>query len=270
MPLPALAAIGLKAAPALFSAGYKWLSGNKQVKEGRQIEKNNKFTSYKRPGEVVDALNIAERNYTNGMPGSELLENRINTAAGAALTTAREGASSSADVLDAATKINANTNTALQNLGQKELEYKLASGGQYLGQLNNNATYADKEFNYNVAQPYAKNAAAASALIGSGQQNKFSGVDEAMGTITDVIGSLEKKSTMGDQLGLGPIADAASVGVTNSMGKLSTPLPLTMGTKYGNPTLPPAQSVGVSLTNPAMVGQIIADMKNGTKRWANR
>lgn len=267
MAIPLLAAV-----PAVASAAYKFIAGSKQVKDGKRIEKNNKFTTYQRPTEVTEALNLAQRNLSNGMPGSDLYENRIISNAGAAFNAASNGASSSADIIDSATKIGMNTNRAMQDLGLQEDNFTQRALGQVTDQLNNNAAYSDKEFMYNIDQPYQRKAAAASALIGAGNQNKFSAVDDLMGVATSAIPMMGKAPTMGDLNGYKPIGNVSTVPVTNTMGGLKFNQPLNMGTKYGNSTIAEAGSVGLtnksSFSNPSLMGKWIVDPATGAKRWS--
>ena len=287
MPLPALAAAAIAAAPAIGSAAYKIFAGGKQVRDGKKIDKNNKFIKYERSGEVRDALALSERNYLNGMPGSDLYENRIGTSAAMAMESATQGASSSGDVLDAATKISQNTNNALLDLGIQEDEFKQRALGGYTDQLENTAQYADKEFNYNVAQPYQRNAAAASALIGAGNQNVFSGVDEGLGAAASALRSglmppvdpnaIAPPSglNMGQIMGNTSVQKASTTPMVNTMGQLPGNVPLTMGTKYGKSQIG-AASAGLmnsgpgrfSFSNPALSGKWIVDPATGSKRWA--
>lgn len=187
MAIPLLAAAGIAAVPGLINSGLKFFGGNKQIKKGEEIDRNNKFIKYQRPSEVVQALKLAEKNYLSGMPGVDILQNRIGTNAATAMNTATQGASSSADVLDAATKINYTTNMANEDLALEEQNFKQDALGGYLNQLGNNSGYADKEFSYNIDQPYQRRAAAASALIGAGHQNKWAGIDEGLGVATDIL-----------------------------------------------------------------------------------
>lgn len=277
MPLPALAMLGISAAPAIGAAAYKFISGNKQVKDGKRIAKNNKFVNYQRPSEVTQALNLAERNLTNGMPGSDILQNRIGSNAATAMTAAREGSSSSGDVLDAATKIGMGTNRAMQDLSLQEQNFEQNALRGYTDQLDNSAGYADKEFNYNIAQPYQRNAAAASGLIGAGSMNKWSGVDDFGGVATDAIRTglgMPKEPTMGDIMGNPEVSMAGMVGMSGiNNNPLAMNQPLTMGTKYGNAISPSAQSVGVKqaaagFSNPSLMGKWIVDPNTGSKRWS--
>lgn len=276
MALPLLAA----AIPAAISAGYKFVQGVGQVKEGKRIAKNNKFVNYKRPSEVTQALNLAERNYTNGLPGSDILQNRIGSNAAAAMTAAREGSSSSGDVLDAVTKVGLGTNRAMQDLSLQEQNFEQNALKGYTDQLGVSAGYGDKEFNYNVAQPYARNAAAASALIGAGNQNKFSAFDDIAGMATTAMGSMAgapsptgiEALTMGDKMGNPTLTPSGMAGISQSNSPLKFNQPLTMGTKYGNPNIPLAQTnasqAAAGFSNPALMGKWIVDPATGSKRWS--
>lgn len=181
---------------------YKTIAGAKQVKDGKRMAANNKRPYYSRPGEAVDALNIAERSYlNNGMPGADILQNRIGSSAATAFNNATQGASSSADILDAATKINVNTNDANNNLTIQEAQFKNQAQDTYLGQLANSANYTDKEFSYNKDQPYQTTAAAASALIGSGNQNIYSGINDIGGAAVGALGAMGGGKTIdGNQM----------------------------------------------------------------------
>lgn len=234
------------AAAGLASGGgiYKTIAGARQAKRGKDILKNLVRPTYTRPGEVTQALNLAERNYLNGMPGANIAENRIGTSSATAMGTATQGASSSADVLDAATRINLNENNALNDLAVQEANFKQNALGGYLGELHNNATYADKEFDYNLNQPYQQKAAEASALIGAGNQNIYSGVSDIAGLGTNLL--------------MGGFGGGASGGTA------------TMGQKMGNPTVAAASMAGVTPStmsvNPGTMGKMIYDPETGTMR----
>lgn len=241
IPIAALAAI-----PGLISAGYKTIAGIGQTKRGKEMAAANIFQKYNRPAEVDTALRLAEEKYRNGaMPGAELMQNRIGTSAAGAFDASMQGASSGGDVLDAASKINYNTNTAMNDLALNEAQYRDRALAGYTDQLNNSARYADKEFQYNIADPYARTAAAASALIGAGNMNTFTGIDEGMGSIAAGIGALgEGGPTMGEIMGNPEVNKAGSVGVTQT-------------------TATPSKA----FTNPALMGKWVVDPTTGAKRW---
>lgn len=264
IPLAAFAAI-----PGLLSGGYKAFAGAKQVKDGKEMAKNNIFQKYRRPEEVQQALRLAEQQYRNGMPGTSLLENRIKSGAAMAMDASMQGASSSGDVLDAASRIGANTNTSMQDLALQEAAYKDKAMAGYTQQLQNSAGYADKEFQYNVAQPYERTAAAASALIGAGNTNVFAGVDEGMGSITDAIRMAAEDEW--DGTGSAPgrprqvTARAGSAGVTQtSGGNMPSGNPVA-----GSPfvTQPSALQPNKAFANPALSGKWVVDPRSGAQRW---
>lgn len=205
---------------ALLSAGTKYFSGRKQKKKGEALDASTVRTQYTRPGEVTEALNIAERNYLNGMPGSDVQESRIGTSSATALDTATQGATSSADVLDAATKINLNTNNALLDLGVQEQRHKEGAMQNYIGQLMNNAQYADKEFSYNIDQPYQENKAKAAAMIGAGAMNMNAGVNEALGAVSTIAptiaGAVQTPATRGEMKNaIQPIENVSPITTAN-------------------------------------------------------
>lgn len=179
----------LAAAPGLFSAGYKAVSGINQVRQGKRMASQNVRPTYLRPGEVELAESMAERNYLNGMPGATIARSGINQSAAAAYGAAERGASSGGDLLDAATKIGLNTNQSMNQLAAQEAQYKVTSGNAYNDALMRSAAYADKEFSYNQDDPFQQKAAAASALINSGNKNIFSGLDDVAGMAASAIGS---------------------------------------------------------------------------------
>lgn len=177
------------AIPGLLTGGFKAISGMNQVREGKRLASQNVRPTYRRPGEVITAEAIAERNYLNGMPGADIARSGINLNAAAAYGAAERGASSGGDLLDAATKIGLNTNQSMGQLAAQEAQYKITSGNAYNDALMKSAAYTDKEFSYNQDDPFQQKAAAASALINSGNKNIFSGLDDVAGMASSVIGS---------------------------------------------------------------------------------
>lgn len=242
MPIPIAA---LAAIPGLLSAGYKTFAGIKQTRDGKEMAANNIFHKYNRPGEVNQALALAEQKYRNGsMPGSGLLNDRIATSAAGAFDASMQGASSGGDVLDAASKINFNTNTAMNDLALQDAQYQDKALADYTNQLNNSAKYADKEFQYNVAEPYERTAAAASAMIGAGNVNTFNGIDEGMGSVAAGISAFDEGGTMGEMMGNPNVTKAG----------------------FAPPTVTAEPSK--SFSNPSLMGRWIVDPATGAKRWA--
>lgn len=183
-------AITAAAAPAVLSGGFKAITGMGQARRGRKLAASNHHPTYMRPVESTQALNLAEQNYRNGMPGEQLYLNDIQSSQAAALESATQGASGSGDIIDAATKINANAGNSYNDFVKTRAGYKAGALQNYIGQLGNQAHYSDKEFQYNQDEPYKEKAATASALIGAGNQNIYSGIDDITGAAASAIGSM--------------------------------------------------------------------------------
>lgn len=175
-------------AAALIPEIFRFISGNSQVRRGREMAANNKRGVYQRPNEVGQALSLAERAYlNNSMPGSALAKANIGTAAANQLNRAEQYATDSGDLLDAASKIDYQEGQALNGLAADEATFKNQQLAGLENQLANSAQYADKEFAYNVDAPYQEKAAAASALMGAGNTNVGNAINNTGGVITGAL-----------------------------------------------------------------------------------
>jgi hypothetical protein len=171
------------ASVAAGATAFKGISGAMQVSKGKNMAKNNIRPIYTRPNEVSQGLSLAEKGYENAvMPGTSQAINNISATGAAAFGSVRDSATNSGDVLDAITKVNFNQGQQFNDLASRQALYKQQQLGNLQAQLANSAQYGDKEFSYNKDQPYQDTAAAASALIGAGNQNLGSAVNE-LGTI---------------------------------------------------------------------------------------
>lgn len=168
-----LAALAASAIPAI----GKIFGGGKQIREATALAASNKFTPYKTPTEILESTDLAQENYLNGMPGQDRAQNLIGTNMGNALQTAQQGASSSGDLIDAATRINLGADQATNGLTQQAAEYKANALQDYRGALGTQATYRDKEYQTNYLDPFIRKANAASSMYGAGQINRSSGWD---------------------------------------------------------------------------------------------
>ncbi len=266
IPLAALAAA--QAAPGLITAGYKFFKGGSQEREGKRLLKTERPT-YTRPNEVNQALNLTERNYLNGMPGSDLAESRIGTSAAAAFDASSAGASSSGDVLDAATKINYNTNNALLDLGVQEQQFKQNALGGYVNQLGNSAGYADKEFSYNIDQPYQNKIAAGNALVSAGGQNKFAGVDDFAGAAASAASFLANPDGGGTSKPSGSMGSVPNVPTGSpNFGGVGMNMPASQGLRTDlNPNQMSLSGMPKTPSfNPATMGYMVFDPITKTYR----
>ncbi len=155
----------------------KLFGGGSQVRQAKQIEANNRFTPYQTPQEIMQATQLAEREFTNGMPGMSSAVNRIGASGANAFNRGVQGATSGADVLDLVTKTQFNEDQAMNNLNQEALGFRTNALGNYVGALNNQAGYRDKEYQINYLEPYQRKANLAASLYGAGKTNQFGGLD---------------------------------------------------------------------------------------------
>lgn len=164
---------------------WKGFKGNSQINQGNKILANNLRPTYSRPTEVGQSLALAEQAYLNGaMPGASTARNNISAVGANAFDNLTQGASSSGDLLDGITKIQATQDMSLNDLAIQEAAFKQQQLDDYQRQLATGAGYSDREFGYNYDQPYQDRAAAGNALIEAGNANLGAAIGEgaALGT----------------------------------------------------------------------------------------
>jgi len=173
----ASAAIGVGG--TLIGGAFKFFEGQSQKKQAAQIAKNNPFVPETLPAEVALSTKLAQENYTNGMPGQTAAKQQIGQNAVNAGTIAAKGATSGADILDSANKIQLNSDDATRQLAIQAASYKSNALGGYEAALGNQAGWQDKLYQNNQLQPYLRAANTSAALTGAGNINEASGLDEA-------------------------------------------------------------------------------------------
>jgi len=169
------------AGAAVVSAGvgaYKAIDGANQKSKAEQLAKQNPFQREQLPYEVSLGTDLAQRNYTNGMPGYGNAINNINRNAATSFYRGSQGATSGGDLLDLATRIGNGTNVANNQLNQQEAEYHQQALGGYESALGNQANWQRQLYNNNDLQPYIRTANLAASMYGAGQQNIYSGLDD--------------------------------------------------------------------------------------------
>lgn len=173
----ASAAIGVGG--SLIGGAFKFFEGQSQKKQAAQIARNNPFVPETLPAEVALSTKLAQENYTNGMPGEYSAKQQIGQNAANAGAVAAKGATSGGDLIDAANKIQLNSDDATRQLALQAASYKSNALGGYEAALGNQAGWQDKLYQNNQLQPYLRAANTAASLQGAGAMNEFSGIDEA-------------------------------------------------------------------------------------------
>lgn len=155
----------------------KLFGGGSQVREAKKLAASNTFTPYQTPEQILEATQLAENEFRNGMPGMTSALSNLGGSSAAAFDRGLSGATSGADVLNLATNINANENQGLNALNDQALNYRNTSLGNYSNALGTEAGYADKEYQINKLDPYNRKANLAASMYGAGKTNQFSGLD---------------------------------------------------------------------------------------------
>lgn len=205
MPIPLalipLIASGVGAASKGAMAAYQNKMANKVAKPR---------PTYTRPKEAVLAQGLAENAY-NSAGDTRLEEQAIdNTTQNAAYQLGNSGNSSATNMAMIAA-INANANRAKVEATLNGRQRKDQMRGQLSNQLNQNATYSDKEFQVNKFEPYQNAALAAQQLKSAAGKNMegaikdliAGGLNAASGGLTSklnptIAGSLGKFLEKGD------------------------------------------------------------------------
>lgn len=174
-----MSALAAAAIGGLAISGFEVYQGEKQKAKANQINKNNNFTPEIIPAETKLATRLAQENFTNGMPGMNTAKQQIGQNAINAGTIAAKGATSGADLIDSANKIQLNSDDASRQLALQAASYKSNALGGYEAALGNQAGWQDKLYQNNQLQPYLRAANTASSLEGAGNINEFQGLDNA-------------------------------------------------------------------------------------------
>jgi hypothetical protein len=215
-----IAAAAIGAGGAIIGSGINYFKGKSQIDEGKEIAKKNPFQAQRMPDEVKQATELAQQNFTNGMPGMQYAKQGIQQNAGNAFAAASKGASSSGDILDSANKIQSNANTANQDLAMQAASYKSNALGGYEAALNNQAGWQDKLYQNNQLQPYLRAANTAASLIGAGNINESNAIDSAVTGLTAAgqeygnfkYGNMLSGQTMGQKKGISDLVPGAQAG----------------------------------------------------------
>lgn len=167
---------GIGTAVSLIPSIYKTISGISQVARGKGINPIN--PGYQVNSGVIDNARILGNRYTNyEMAGYGDAVNNLNTAASASMDMATQGASSSGDIIDAATKINYGTG---QNLNDLAVQSAQGKDQALLQSLDAKAAAGQEYQNKNAydRQLYQGKLNEKAALIQGGNDNIYGGLDQ--------------------------------------------------------------------------------------------
>lgn len=158
----------------------KGLTGTAQFIKGNRVLKGIKRPTYEIPSEIAKNLSISERMALEGLPEEQRKQyiDNLNRQTGSVLS----GFTSRKAGLTGLTNLTQTQSDAFRNLMVEDAAAKQQNQLAAMQQRNIMASYRDKAFEYNKAQPYEQKLAEGQALQGAGLQNIFNGVDELAGT----------------------------------------------------------------------------------------
>jgi len=212
----------------LLLAGGKAALGGIQALRGGQLAKGAKRPTYEIPSAVSEQVRIAKAQALNNrLPGQSAAEQAIQGSTQAGIRAAQETGPSNSSIMATIAALNANQNTASQNLATQGAQFQQGNIQNLQSTLGSLANYQDKKFEYNQQKPFEDKAAAAAALKGAGIQNISSGLTDAAGiAMLSGMGQNNKKSeTTTNSGGFGvdtisegvpkPLTSSDTIGVTN-------------------------------------------------------
>lgn len=170
------------------------IKGIKQVKDGKNIQE--KLDAQGRPIlETPDAFNeiegLVRSNYLDPrLTGETRIKDSIKAREANKIQTIQDTASSGADALFAYGLANANTDNSLFNVDMKAYEQQQNDYNKLLSTLGQKANYEEKQFDFNVVQPFIQSAEQAKALIAAGEQNRNNAFENMAGYATSAFSGM--------------------------------------------------------------------------------
>lgn len=170
------------------------IKGIKQVKDGKQLQE--KLDAQGRPIlDTPDAFNeiegLVRSNYLDPrLAGETRIKDSIKAREANQIQTIQDTAGSGADALFAYGLANANTDKSLFNVDMQAYEQQQNDYNKLLGTLGQKANYEEKQFDFNVVQPFMESAEQAKALIAAGEQNRNNAFSDVAGYATSAFGGM--------------------------------------------------------------------------------
>lgn len=170
------------------------IKGIKQVKDGKKIQE--KLDVQGRPIlDTPEAFNeiegLVRSNYLDPrLAGETRIKDSIKAREANQIQNIQDTASSGADALFAYGLANANTDNSLFNVDMKAYEQQQNDYNKLLSTLGQKANYEEKQFDFNVAQPFMQSAEQAKALIAAGEQNRNNAFENKAGYATSAFSGM--------------------------------------------------------------------------------
>ena len=202
------------------------IKGIKQMKDGKKIQE--KLDIQGRPIlDTPEAFNeiegLVRSNYLDPrLAGETRIKDSIKAREANQIQNIQDTASSGADALFAYGLANANTDNSLFNVDMEAYEQQQNDYNKLLSTLGQKANYEEKQFDFNVVQPFIQSAEQAKALIAAGEQNRNNAFENKAGYATSAFSGMAGGSKGG---GNKPQTGQANARATPSTGGTATPDP---------------------------------------------
>lgn len=175
MPIDPLFGAAAAVIPSIFGA----IEGIGQKRRAKKLRENAKSPGYELNSGIMQNRDTLANRYTNyEMPGYNQALNNIGSSSATAFNSGVQGASSSGDVLDLATKIAYGTGQQQRQLEVQNAQGKEVALQDYLG-ANVAAGQQRQDSNAYDRQLYQQQLAEAAALYGAGDQNIGNAINSA-------------------------------------------------------------------------------------------
>lgn len=182
MPFPLIPLVTLAAGAV--SAGMKAKTAKDQMSQAEQIRSGNPRPTYSTPKPILQNNNIAQMMALQGLPGQQLMLDRLRGSTAAGTRAVTDLAQDPATKAAMAAGLYSQELGAVNDLNIADANFRVAGQERLMRSNEILASYKDKEFDYNMAQPYDNAMAAASALTGAGMQNKNAAMEDILSGVT--------------------------------------------------------------------------------------
>lgn len=150
-------------------------------------------------------------------PGQDRAEQNVGTNLASGINAATQAGSSSAGILSTISGLQNNANQADAGIAEKGLEYQDQNKRNYQQALQTDAQYADKEFDFNKAQPYMAAQQAAAGYRNASRAEQGAGIGGIAGGVgSAAIGVAGPDASNGSWLrnlfGMGGNSNSANAG----------------------------------------------------------
>lgn len=187
------------------------IRGERMRKRAEENLRNLKRPMMEVPEAQKQQMELYRQMVTGGMPGQQSVQSMMDLQAQRAYGNASRAASSSQDLLGAATNIGQQQQMAQLDLNRQAADYQFEANRQYAAGLGGLAQTQQEMFNVNQMQPYqlkfqtnTDNIQQGRQLVGSGMQGIGSSIGQAMPFIA-AGGGDDSWARYASMFGSGPI-----------------------------------------------------------------